>query len=78
MKYYYHFFYKYVLINYLMWCSTLIILSGDAEINPVPKSDFGQCFSICRWNLNSLRAHNYAKISHLIGYNLQSRTKYME
>ena len=34
-------FYKSVLINYFMWCSTLIILRGDHEMNPVPKSNFG-------------------------------------
>ena len=60
-----------------MWCSTLIIFSGDAEINPVPKSDFGQCFSIYHWNLNAIRAYNYAKISLLFACSLQSQEKYL-
>ena len=30
--------------------------------------DSSQCFSICHWNLNSMSAHNYSKISLLIAY----------
>ena len=64
------FFYTSVLINCLIWCSTLIILSGNVEISSGPKSYFGQCFSICHWNLNSITAYNHAKVSLLITYNL--------
>ena len=40
----------------------LILLSGDIETNPQ------QSFSICHWNLNSISAHNYTKISLLTAY----------
>ena len=37
-------------------------------MNPGPKSDPCHSFSICYWNLNSLAAHNYLKISLLRAY----------
>ena len=36
--------------------------------NPGPKPISGQSFSICQWNLNSISAHNYTKISLLTAY----------
>ena len=41
----------------------LILLSGDIETNPGPK-----LISVCYWNLNSISAHNFTKISLLTGY----------
>ena len=38
-------------------------LSGDIEENPGPKPSSSQSFSICHWNLNSISAHNYIKLS---------------
>ena len=32
-------------------------------MNPGPKPISGKSFSICHWNLNSISAHNYTKIS---------------
>ena len=46
----------------------LILLIGDIETNPGPKPVSGQSFSICHWNLNSISAHNYTKISLLTAY----------
>ena len=63
-------FYLFILIYYLRWCSSLILLSGDIKTNPDPTSSSGQCFSICHWNLNSLATHNFAKLSLLTAYNL--------
>ena len=63
-------FYVFILIYYLRWCSSLILLSGDIETNPGPTPSSGQCFSICHWNLNSITAHNFAKLSLLTAYNL--------
>ena len=37
----------------------------DIELNPGPKY-----FSICHWNVNSLTAHNYLKVSQLQAFNL--------
>ena len=45
-----------------------ILLSGDIETNPGPKPIAGQSFSICHWNLNSISAHNFTKISLLTAY----------
>ena len=45
-----------------------ILLSGNTETNPGPKSIAGQGFSICHWNLNSISAHNFTKISFLTAY----------
>ena len=39
----------------------LILLSGDVEINPGPRRNTDETFSICHWNLNSLLACNYNK-----------------
>ena len=41
--------------------SLLLLLSGDVELNPGPKRNYSNAFSICYWNLNSISAHNYAK-----------------
>lgn len=40
----------------------LILLSGDVEINSRPRHNFGESFSICYWNLNSVSACNYSKL----------------
>ena len=32
----------------------LILLSGDVEINPGPRHNSREFFSICHWNLNSV------------------------
>ena len=40
----------YVFIVNLLWCTSLILLSGDIKTNPGPISISGQCFSICHWN----------------------------
>ena len=48
--------------------SILLLLGGDVELNPGPKQSSINAFSICHWNLNSLSAHNYAKIFLLKAY----------
>ena len=58
------------IIYYLLWCSSLILLSGEIETNSGPISSSLQCFSICHWNLNSITTHNYVKLSPLTAYNL--------
>ena len=50
---------------------SLILLSRDIKTNPGPPTPSSeQCFSICHWNLNGMTAHNFAKLSLLIAYNL--------
>ena len=45
----------------------LLMICGDIEINPGPRKD--QNLSICHWNLNSIAAHNFAKLSSLQAFN---------
>ena len=47
----------------MYWSVLLIRQSSDIEINPGPKSIPCNSFSICHWNLNSLTADNYLKVS---------------
>ena len=51
-------------VNWL-YSSFLILLNGDVEINPGPRHNSGESFSICHWNLNSVSAYNYTKLSSL-------------
>ena len=46
----------------------LISLSEDVQLNPGPKDKSCIAFSICHWNLNSITAHGYAKVSPLEAY----------
>ena len=56
-------------LNTFFWLqSLLLLLSGDVEINPDPKRTPKASLSICHWNLNSIPAHNYAKLSLLRAY----------
>ena len=41
--------------------SVLLLLRGDAELNPGTKQSSINGFSIYHWNLNTLSAHNYTK-----------------
>ena len=56
-----------------IWVSTwiyivLLLFGGDVELNPGPKQSSINAFSVCYWNLNSISAHNYAKIFFLKAY----------
>ena len=44
---------------------TALTLSGDIEENQGPKPSSNQSFSLCHWNLDSISAHNYIKVSFL-------------
>ena len=58
-----------MIVNVILWYFfRLLELSDDIEFNPGPKPDSSQSFSICYWNLNSMSAHNYSKISLLTAY----------
>ena len=55
---------------FLMFFSSLLILSNDVELNPDPKKDSSKSnFSIAHWKLNSIAAQNFVKLSHLEAYN---------
>ena len=66
-----HILYFTLLANYLcqLWlCEWHIKSSGDIELNPGPKSNSCEHFSVCHWNLNSILAHNFSKVSLLNAY----------
>ena len=44
------------------------MLGGDVKLNPGPRQSFINTLAIFYWNLNSLSAHNYAKIFLLKAY----------
>ena len=57
-------FSSFVSCNFLRWLYILLItIGGDVELNPGPKCNAAQTVSICHWNLNSICAHNFAKLS---------------
>ena len=41
----------------------LLVLSGDIETNPGPDPGYSKKFSFCYWNLNSITAHDFIKMS---------------
>ena len=57
------------LLEYLWVGSWNISLSGDTAINPGPKFNaLNRCFSVCPWNLKSVSAHMFTKVSFLSAY----------
>ena len=57
------------LLEYLWVASQIISLSGDIEINPGLKANaLNWCFLICHWNLNSISAQMFTKVSLLSAY----------
>ena len=44
------------------------LLNGDIENNPGPKRNLSNHFTVCHWNLNSISAHNFAKVQLLEAY----------
>ena len=56
-------------MEYLWVPSRIISVSGDTEIHPGPKPNaLNRCFSICHWNLNSISARMFTKVSLLSAY----------
>ena len=61
----------YVLVTYVFHVWLYLVLtrrSGDIEKNPGPKSNSYQSISICVWNLNSISAQNFIRVSLLKTY----------
>ena len=59
------------LLNFfvILYSYYILLTHGDIGVNPGPKKNCSTSFSFCHWNLNSLTAHNYVKLSLLQGYN---------
>ena len=57
------------LLEYLLVGSQITSLSGSIQITPGPKLNaLNWCFLICYWNLNSISAHMFTKVSLLSAY----------
>ena len=55
----------------LLTCLYIFLLlrsHGDIELNPGPNKSKENNLSICHWNLNSITAHNFLKLSQLKAY----------
>ena len=46
----------------------LLQCHGDIEKNPGPRKLKNKSISVCHWNLNSLPAHNFSKLTQLRAY----------
>ena len=57
-----------IYVNHFWLYNIFIKLCDDVEENPGPKPSSKQIFSIYHWNLNSISAHNYIKLSLLRVY----------
>ena len=53
----------------LLYIFILLKSHGDIELNPGLRKLKTNSFSVCHWNLNSLCAHNFSKLTQLKAYN---------
>ena len=53
----------------------MLILCGDIELSPRPKD--AEYLSSCHWNLNSMAAHDLAKVSALKAFNTTKNFDFM-
>ena len=53
----------------LVYLFTFLQCHGDIELNPGPRRLKSNRLSVCHWNLNSLSAHNFSKLTQLKAYN---------
>ena len=62
---------KLILLFTAFICSFFLLLlcNGDVEFNPGPKKNKEFSLSCCHWNVNSLLAHDCAKVTSLEAYN---------
>ena len=49
----------------LLFIFAVLLSHGDIEINLGPKKLKKNSLSVCHWNLNSLSAHNFSKLTQL-------------
>ena len=58
----------YTTVITLLYIFVLLLCHGDIEPNPGPKKLKKNSLSVCHWNLNSLSAHNFSKLTQLKAY----------
>ena len=66
----------YISLHTYVFCSLLfsisiilLVLFGERETIPGPDPGYSNSFSFCHWNLNSIAAHNFVKMSLLQAHN---------
>ena len=64
----FHSLYFMSVLLYVHYVWLYFLSCGDIEENPGPKCNSCDCLSICHWNLNSICAHNFIKLSLLRAY----------
>ena len=65
----YHYFESaYIFLLTLLYIFTFLCYHGDIELNPGPRKLNVNKLSVCHWNLNSLTAHNFSKLTQLKAY----------
>ena len=52
----------------LLYIISLLRCHGDIELNPGPRKSKENTLSVCHWNLNSISAHNFSKLTQLRAY----------
>ena len=57
-----------LIFDYLCFKYNLLLPCGDVELNPGTKQNAVKKFTIYHWNLNSIAAHNFAKLVLLKAY----------
>ena len=51
-----------------MYIFVLLRRHGDIELNSGPRKSKENTVSVCHWNLNSITAHNFSKLTQLKAY----------
>ena len=66
---FYHYFESaYIFLLTFLYIFSFLYCHGDIELNSGPRKLKENIFSICHWNLNSITAHNFSKLTQLKAY----------
>ena len=68
LLFYHYFKWVYTTVITLLYIFVRWLCYGDIELNPGPKKLKKNSRSVCHWNLNSLSAHNFSKLTQLKAY----------
>ena len=71
------FHWKAIFILSLLYFCSLLLLHGDIELNPEPRNSKNNLPSFRQWYLNSLPAHNFAKMLLLKAYNAMCKYNFI-
>ena len=58
----------YITVVTLLYIFVLLLCHADIKPNSGPKKLNKNPLSVCHWNLNSLSAHNFSKLTHMKAY----------